>query len=321
MADKEETDYLYKQADLMRKEKMGDEIYLRGIVEFSNYCVKDCNYCGIRRSNKQVTRYRLTLEDILTVCKKMETVKQTTVVLQSGEDSYYTKEKMGDIISAIRSETSLAITVSSGERDIETYAYWKAKGMDRYLLRFETSSPDLFAVCHPDDDLDYRLRCLANLKMLGVQTGSGFLIGLPKETLAQLSADILFATSLELDMIGVGPFIAHESTPFKGAPLAYNRELYFRVIAILRLLNPKAHIPATTAFDALLPEGRDLLLARGANVFMPNMTPQPFRQYYQLYPGKPCLDEDGDDCAFCILGRINRLGRKVGNDAGHSKRI
>ena len=289
-------------------------------MEFSNFCVKNCYYCGIYSSNKKVKRYRIPDEEILDVCRDMEKSGQTTVVLQSGEDPFYTKERMGELIEAIKSETSLAVTLSVGERDRETYGYWKDKGMDRYLLRFETSNETLFKACHPDADLARRLTCLKDLKELGVQTGSGFLIGLPDETIRQLARDILFCSELELDMIGVGPFIPHGDTRFNSLPNAFGKDVFFKTVAILRLLNKKAHIPATTAFDAIDPEGRNLLLSRGCNVFMPNSTPKKYREHYLLYPGKPCVDESAEDCSACVLGRISALGRKIGKGPGHSIR-
>jgi biotin synthase len=311
---------LYAHADTLRARYMGDDIYIRGIIEFSNYCRKNCNYCGIQKHNAGIERYRMSFEEILSTCKAIEKSGQTTVVLQSGEDAFYTPDKIAALIERIKKETTLAITLSVGERDRETYEYWHEKGMDRYLLRFETSNPRLFHASHPDDDLDSRLECLRVLKEIGVQTGSGFLIGLPGESLDDLAEDILFCTQLGLDMIGVGPFIPHNATLFASEKNPFEAEIYFKVIAILRLLNKDAHIPSTTAFDAIDPNGRNLLLERGANVFMPNATPQKYRTLYQLYPGKPCVDESGDECCACVRKRIAALGRTIGKGPGHSIR-
>jgi len=309
---------LYQKADSIRQKHMGDEIFLRGIIEFSNYCRKDCFYCGIGRSNSTQERYRIPEEEILTTCKQIEAAEQTTVVLQSGEDIQYTKEILGNLITKIKSKTTLAITLSVGERDEETYRYWKDKGLDRYLLRFETSDKELFKRCHPDDDLTTRINCLKAIKKVGIQTGSGFLIGLPEETPEQLALDIQFCTDLDLDMIGVGPFIPHEKTEFSTTSNPFDKETYFKVISIVRLLNKKSHIPATTAFDTIDPNGRNLLLQRGANVFMPNATPKKYRDKYLLYPGKPCVDESASDCAGCVKGRVAALGRSIGKGPGHS---
>lgn len=311
---------LYNHADTVRARYMGDDIFIRGIIEFSNYCSKDCNYCGIQKHNSDLERYRMPLDEILATCQAIEKSGQTTVVLQSGEDPFYTPEKIGEMIECIKKETTLAITLSVGERDRRTYEYWHEKGMDRYLLRFETSNRTLFHASHPNANLNSRLECLRILKDIGVQTGSGFLIGLPGESVHDLAEDIMFCTRLELDMIGVGPFIPHMATSFANERNPFESEIYFKVIAILRLLNMDAHIPSTTAFDAIDPNGRNLLLQRGANVFMPNATPQKYRRLYQLYPGKPCVDESGDDCSACVRKRIAVLGRSIGKGPGHSIR-
>ncbi len=309
---------LYQEADYCRKQNMGDDVYLRGIIEFSNICVKDCHYCGIRSSNTDVKPYRIPDNEIIETCQKMVVWGYTSVVLQSGEDPFYTTEKLTHLIKTIKATTPLAITLSVGERNEATYRAWKEAGMDRYLLRFETSNPKLFQESHPDDDLTNRLECLEILRRMGVQVGSGFLIGLPNETLEQLAEDILFCTQLDLDMIGIGPFIAHPNTPFSSQSNPFSPDIFYKTIAILRLINPRAHIPATTAFDAIDPKGRNRVLQRGANVFMPNATPMAYREHYQLYPGKPCISESSDDCAGCVKGRLKRLGRTIGNDAGHS---
>ncbi|MFC1595850.1 [FeFe] hydrogenase H-cluster radical SAM maturase HydE [Candidatus Margulisiibacteriota bacterium] len=309
---------LYYKADRVRQDNCGDEIFLRGIIEFSNYCRKDCSYCGIRKSNQALHRYRIPEAEIVTACQQIAQREHGTVVLQSGEDLYYTKERLGSLIRQIKQESGLAITVSAGERDLDTYAYWQEQGMDRYLLRFETSNQKLFTNCHPDDDFNQRITCLKNLQQLGVQTGSGFLIGLPGETLQELAMDILFCTGLKLAMIGVGPFIPNPGTPLGELTNPFEKEVYFKTVAILRLLNPQAHIPSTTAFDAIQPNGRNLLLQRGANVFMPNATPQQYRKDYLLYPGKPCTDESSEDCAACVMLRIKKLGRQIGKGPGHS---
>ncbi|MFA5928970.1 MAG: [FeFe] hydrogenase H-cluster radical SAM maturase HydE [Candidatus Margulisiibacteriota bacterium] len=311
-------DDLYQQADKVCRKHFGNNVHLRGVIEFSNYCHRNCNYCGIRAKSKNVKRYRMTAEEILAVCRKMEKQNMTTVVLQSGEDPYYTREVMGRIISAIKKETDLAVTLSVGERGLATYRYWQKMGMDRYLLRFETANRKLFRECHPDDDFIKRIKCLKALQKLGVQTGSGFLIGLPGETMEQLARDILYCTDLKLEMIGAGPFIPSELTPFGKAVNSFPKDIYFKTIAILRLLNPLAHIPATTAFDAISPRGRELVLKRGANVFMPNTTPLEYRKHYQLYPGKPCLNESADQCAVCVVKRLGAIGKKPGRGPGHA---
>ncbi len=310
--------YLYRRADALRARTCGDEIYLRGIIEFSNHCRNRCGYCGIGAHSQPLSRYRIPDDEILDVCRHIETAGMTTVVLQSGEDPYYSADRLGQLVGRIKEETALAVTLSVGEREEADYRRWRDRGMDRYLLRFETASPRLYREAHPGQDFEQRIACLQSLRRLGVQTGSGLLIGLPGQTIHELAADVLFCTDLDLDMIGCGPFIPHEQTPFAATHNPFPPHVFYNVIALLRLFNPAAHIPATTAFDALTPDGRNLLLQRGANVFMPNATPQAYRGDYLLYPNKPCVDESADDCAACVRHRIHSLGRSMGQGPGHS---
>jgi biotin synthase len=319
-----EAQRLYEAADRVRQTFMGDEVFLRGIIEFSNYCRRSCDYCGIRRPNREVKRYRMTPEEVVDVAVEAERLGNTTVVLQSGEDGWFTCEKICGILRGIKEKTALAITLSIGERPLEELVRFKEAGGDRYLLRFETSDRALFQSVHPDDDFDERIQCLRDIRTAGIQLGSGFMIGLAGGTVETIVNDILFATALELDMIGCGPFLASPGTPLAGGVEAgagrvfKDTSIYFNAISILRLLNPKAHIPATTAFDALQGDGRDLVLQRGANVFMPNVTPQKYREHYQLYPNKPCVDEDSGQCSQCVRGRVARIGRKIGTGRGDS---
>jgi biotin synthase len=314
---------LYARADRLRRERMGDQVFLRGIVEFSNVCTEACLYCGIRADNAQVRRYHMTDDEVMEVARSMDGWGQTTVVLQSGQaQSPAADRQLGALVARIRRETPLSITLSVGNRPRDVYAYWRDCGMDRYLLRFETSDPALFARNHPGRTLAERLRCLHDLGDLGVQVGSGFLIGLPGETLRTLADNILLCRDLDLDMIGIGPFISHPDTPHCGAVNAYaaDPEMHFVALAVQRLVTPDAHIPATTAYDAVFPSpsGRDLVLQRGGNVFMPNSTPGEYRKDYLLYPDKPCVDETGGQCALCIVGRLALLGRSVGSGPGDS---
>lgn len=313
---------LWARADALRRARMGDEVFLRGIVEFSNICENDCLYCGIRRSNRGPKRYRMQDEEILEVASRMERWGHGTIVLQSGEvDAPRENDRIARLVERIRRDTGLAVTVSAGNRPHEVYARWRDAGMDRYLLRFETSDPELFAALHPDCTLAERLDCLRDLAGLGVQVGSGFMIGLPGSTLDGLCDDIVLAKSLNLAMVGVGPFIAHPDTPLAGRANAFadDPEICFSVVAALRLVDPDLRIPATTAFDAMFPNGgRELALQRGADVFMPNDTPGRYRRDYQLYPNKPCVDEGDGSCAGCATARIWAIGRFVGVGPGHS---
>ncbi len=309
---------LYATADETRARHVGDEVHLRGIIEFSNHCANNCWYCGIRCENNKVERYRMTEDEIIETAQNTRRWGCGTVVLQSGDDPFYTADILCGILRRIKAEVGLAITLSVGVRPREELAQFKAAGCDRYLLRFETTSNALFSAIHPDESFEDRVQCLTDLRALGYQVGSGFMIGLPGSTMELIAQDILFATLLKLDMIGCGPFLAHPDTPLAGKPLLEDRGVYYKTIALLRILNPRAHIPSTTAFDALDPEGRNLVLQRGANVFMPNLTPGKYRHLYQLYPNKPCVDEDGAACAICVRGRLANLNRPVATGPGHS---
>ncbi len=315
-------DRLWAAADALRRDRVGDAVHLRGIVEFSNACANDCLYCGIRRSNPNPRRYRISDDEILDVAKKMTGWGHHTIVLQSGEiDTPSENDRIARLVERIRRETPLAVTLSAGNRAREVYARWHAAGMDRYLLRFETSDPALFERLHPDCSHAERLDCLAALREVGVQVGSGFMIGLPGATLDTIVDDVLLVRDLDLDMVGVGPFIAHPDTPLAGETNAFadDPEICFSVIAALRVVDPVLRIPATTAFDAMFPGiGRDLALKRGADVFMPNDTPGRYRKDYLLYPDKPCVDEGDGSCSACATARIWSLGRFVGEGPGHS---
>lgn len=316
---------LYARADAVRREHCGDAVPIRAILEFSNVCANDCLYCGIRASNPDPIRYHMSPDEILAAVRQIAATETAgTVVLQGGETPGRSDDDIAALVRNIKTEhPDLAITVSVGNRPRDTYARWHDAGMDRYLLRFETSDADLFARLHPACTLAERLRCLRDLQALGVQTGGGFMIGLPGETLETLANNILLCREFDFDMIGIGPYIPHPETPLGHEPNTYadDPDMFFRAIAVLRLANPAAHIPATTAFDALFPDGRDRALQCGANVFMPNATPRPYRHAYQLYPGKPCVDEDAMDCSRCVEHRLHTLGRPIAPGPSHSLKI
>ena len=315
-------DALYARADALRRARCGDAVPVRAIVEFSNVCANDCLYCGRRASNPVPTRYRMSPDEILAAVRRIAAAGVAgTVVLQSGEIPGGADDEIAAILRRIKAECpGLAVTLSVGNRPREVYARWRDAGMDRYLLRFETSDPELFARLHPDCTLAERLQCLRDLKALGVQAGGGFMVGLPGETVEILADNVLLCREFDFDMIGIGPYIPNPDTPLGDQPNAYagDPDMFFRALAVLRLANPDAHIPATTAYDAVLPNGRDLALRRGANVFMPNATPGPLRKDYQLYPGKPCIDEDAADCSLCVQARLRALGRPLAQGPGHS---
>ena len=309
---------LCSEAEQVRARVFGDTVYIRGIIEFSNICRNNCYYCGIRCGNRDVPRYRMTTDEIVETAVTARRLGCGTVVLQSGEDPFFSASVLSDIIRRVKDETGVAVTLSVGVRSRAELAELKAAGCDRYLLRFETSSEERFGAIHPDGTFAERVACLKDLRELGYQVGSGFMIGLPGAPLEQIARDIVFATELKLQMIGCGPFLAHPGTPLAGKPTLENHAVYYATIALLRILNPRAHIPATTAFDALESGGRDHVMCCGANVFMPNITPAKYRRLYQLYPNKPNVDEEGEVSFRRVCARLTALGRTISAEAGHA---
>ena len=305
---------LYAAADRVRRRYVGDEVHLRGLIEFSNTCRRNCLYCGLRRDNRNLPRYRMEPNDIVACAEKARALGYRTVVLQSGEDAHYTTDVMCDVVRRIKA-LDVAITLSIGEKPREVYQAYRQAGADRYLLRIETTDRDLYHALDPGMRWDNRVRCLHDLKELGYEVGSGCLVGLPGQSLESLAGDILFFQALDADMIGVGPFIANADTPLAGAPNG-PFDLACKVMAITRLLMPDINIPATTAMETLHPDGRVFALRRGANVVMPNVTEGDYRRMYALYPGKICVDDTPERCRGCITARILAIGRRVGEGYG-----
>jgi len=314
-ADGEEEHRLLRAADGLRADKVGQAVHLRGLIEFSNHCRKNCRYCGLRRDNLKLSRYRLTRREIVEAAVGAEQIGFRTIVLQSGEDMQFIAESMADIIGEIKSRTQLAITLSLGERDKTTYSRWRKAGADRYLLRIETTDKEIFKDLHPDDELDRRKKCLLALKDIGYQLGSGIMVGLPGQDARSVAKDVIWMHELGVEMIGIGPFIPHPETPLKHEMGGTLRQA-LRLVAVLRLVFPYAHIPATTAMGSLDPNGREKALQAGANVMMPNITPATVRPLYELYPNKICLDEDASHCHACVRSRIASLNRSVGAGRG-----
>lgn len=308
---------LYREANRVRKEHVGDEIHLRGLIEFSNYCRRDCLYCGLRRSNMNVIRYRMSTGEIFDQALLARDLGFKTVVIQSGEDPNYTTKELCSLVERIKTELGSAITLCVGERTREDFESFKEAGADRYLLRFETSSSTLFETLKPDSDYTQRFRCLEWLRDLGYQVGSGNMVGLPGQSPANLADDILKFRELDLDMIGLGPYISHPDTPLGGHANGAI-EMVLRVTALTRIITKNAHMPATTATGTIDPEGRQKALQCGANVLMPNMTPPKYREHYLIYPDKICIGEEPVKCRFCVEGMVSALGRTVGPDVGHS---
>jgi len=284
-ASDKDTRLLYAAANSVRKQNTGDEIFLRGIIEFSNYCERNCLYCGLRRSNKKLSRYRMPEDEIIATARLIKETRIPTVVLQSGEDSFYTSEVICRVIERIKTETGLIITLSIGEKSDADYRDFQQAGANRYLLKHETSAQEIYNYLRPGCLLEQRLRCLQSLKKLGFETGTGNMVGLPGQTPEILADDLLLMKGIDADMLGIGPFIAHPETPLAGLA-NYGLETTLRVLAIARLITRNTNIPATTALCSLHPRGRIQALQAGANVVMPDFTPEIYKSRYDIYPGR-----------------------------------
>lgn len=312
---------LFSAADKKRREIYGDEVYIRGLIEFTNYCKNNCYYCGIRRDNKNAVRYRLTKEEILVCCEEGYRLGFRTFVLQGGEDPYYTDALICDIVSEIRTcYPDCAITLSIGEKSKESYKAYFEAGANRYLLRHETANNSHYRKLHPDDmSLQNRKQCLYDLKEIGYQVGSGFMVGSPYQTAEHLIDDIRFLQELQPDMIGIGSYITHEDTPFSSFESG-SLLLTLRLTAILRLMFPYALIPATTALGTINPQGRELGLKAGANVVMPNLSPVKVRKLYTLYDNKICTGEEAAQCRGCLERRVVSAGYRIVTSIGNAKK-
>jgi len=325
---------LWRRADAVRRGGVGDALHLRGLVEISNHCVRECAFCGIRASHRDLARYRMTADEILACAREAVSFGYGTVVLQSGEDYGLTRDALAGIVRRIKAETPLAVTLSLGERPDEDLAAWREAGADRYLLRFETSNRALYERIHPPlpGRASDRMAILRRLRELGYEIGSGVMIGIPGQTYEDLADDLEAFRSLDLDMIGVGPYLPHPRTPLAepaadlcaaGPEQVPTSELMtYKVVALARLSCPLANIPSTTALATLNKDhGRELGLQRGANIVMPNLTPPRYRALYEIYPGKACILEVAVRCHGCLARRVLAIGRKIGDGRGDSPRL
>ncbi len=317
LSDETKNDWLFKEANRVRKENVGDKVHLRGLIEFSNICKRQCKYCGLRSENKEIERYRILKDEILLYTKNAIDMGYRTIVLQSGEDNFYDTDKMLEIIREIKKH-DIALTLSIGEKTYDEFKAFKKAGADRYLLRIETTDKRLYEEMHPNASYENRKQCLYNLKSLGFETGTGCLVGLPNQTIESLADDILFFKELDADMIGIGPFIPHKQTPLKDCTKG-DFWLALKVMAITRLCLPDINIPATTAMETLNPNGRIIALQSGANVVMPNVTSKEYRAKYEIYPGKICINENPEQCRGCIEGKIRAIGRTISKEKGFRK--
>ncbi len=309
---------LLAAADKVRQQNVGDQVWMRGLIEFSNYCWRRCAYCGINATSPKVDRYRLTVDEVIATAGAAVALGYRSFVLQSGEDRTYAVEDIAAMVRGIK-ELDAAVTLSIGEWPHDAYEVWRAAGADRYLLRIETSDPELYRRLHPDADWETRDRCLRDLKELGYQVGSGVLVGLPGQDGATLVRDLNYLIDLQPDMVGLGPFIPHPDTPLSEAPGGSLQDT-LTLLALVRIYLPDAYMPATTAMGSIDPQGRQKALQAGANVMMPNVSPMATRALYQLYPNKICINDRPDACRACSEGIIRRLGREPALGHGHIRR-
>ncbi len=331
----EEQKQLFQFASDVKKAEVGNKVYFRGLIEYSNICAKDCFYCGVRKSNKDFHRYSLTDEEVFQAAQSAYDQGFSSMVIQSGQrnDKVFVN-KIEKLIQSIKKigDGALGLTLSCGEQSLETYKRWFDAGAHRYLLRIETSNEQLYSKIHPQNkkhNFQKRIQSLSDLKTSGYQVGTGVMIGLPFQTYEDLANDLLFFERLDIDMAGMGPYIEHKQTPLYQykellLPLQERFQLSLKMVALLRILMKDINIAATTAMQTIDPEGREKALMVGANVIMPNLTPLKYREEYLLYEDKPCIDEEADTCKNCLEARIHRTGSSVGyhewGDSLHFKR-
>lgn len=323
---------LWALADSVRHRGVGDEVHLRGLIEISNHCCRQCAYCGLRSANLGIVRYRMTRDEILECANEAARLGYGTVVMQAGEDAGLSAAFIADLVQTIKRTTPLAVTLSLGERAEDELALWKEAGANRYLLRFETSDRALYDSIHPSRNgiVSDRLAILQQLRKLGYEIGSGVMVGIPSQSYQSLLNDLKLFATLDLDMIGIGPYIPHPGTPLGAGKLPVisvaeqvpgTEMMVYKMIALTRLLCPQSNIPATTALATVNKvSGRENGLQRGANVVMPNLTPSQYRVLYEIYPDKACINETARQCNHCLKGRIRSIGRSVGAGPGGRQR-
>lgn len=316
------SEMLLSAADKERRKIYSNKIFLRGLIEVSNYCKNDCLYCGIRRGNVNCSRYRLTKEDILTCAEEGYSLGFRTFVLQGGEDGYYNDDRLCDIIDSLKTKyPECVVTLSLGERSYESYKRLFDSGADRYLLRHETADETHYKKLHPASmSFKNRIECLYNLKEIGYQTGCGFMVGSPYQTAENIAADLQFIETFSPDMCGIGPFIPHKDTPFADEK-AGTVELTCFLLSVIRLIKPNILLPSTTALGTIAPDGREKGILAGANVIMPNLSPVSVRKKYELYDNKICTGEESAQCRQCLETRIKSIGFEIVNDRGDIKFI
>ena len=317
----ESDEYLFAKARAVRETIYGKDVYMRGLIEFTNYCKNDCLYCGIRRSAKGAERYRLTEEQILECCETGYGLGFRTFVLQGGEDGFFSDDKIVSIVTKIKEKfPDCAVTLSIGEKSRESYEKFRNAGADRYLLRHETANSEHYSKLHPKElSLENRMRCLADLKELGFQTGCGFMVGSPYQTADNLAEDLLLVHDLKPHMVGIGPFVPHHDTPFAEEKQG-SLETTLLLLGMIRLILPNVLLPATTALGTIHPKGREMGILAGANVVMPNLSPKDVRKKYLLYDNKICTGDEAAECIACLGRRMESVGYKLVSARGDHKK-
>lgn len=315
--DDEGVRFMREEAVKVCKKTYGNQVFIRGLIEFTNFCKNDCYYCGIRRSNSQADRYRLTKEQMLDCCASGYELGFRTFVLQGGEDGYFTDDKICDLVSAIKEKyPDCAVTLSIGEKSKESYKCYFYAGADRYLLRHETADEAHYKKLHPEEmSLAHRKQCLWDLKEIGYQVGCGFMVGSPGQTVETLYEDLQFIRELQPHMVGIGPFISQKDTPFADKASG-TMEQTLKLLAIIRLIQPHVLLPATTALGTIHPKGRELGILSGANVVMPNLSPVNVREKYKLYDNKICTGNEAAECRYCMENRMKSIGYEVAVSRG-----
>lgn len=315
-------EYAAKKARTIADSIYGKDIYIRGLIEFTNYCKNDCYYCGIQRSNKNALRYRLTEEEILQCCAEGYQLGFRTFVLQGGEDPYYTDERVVELVKKIKKEyPDCALTLSIGEKPYESYEKFYKAGADRYLLRHETADLEHYGKLHPEEmSQKNRMECLRNLKQIGFQTGCGFMVGSPFQTVESIAKDFVFIHQLKPDMVGIGPFIPHKDTRFAKEQEGTLEDTLF-YLSLIRIMEKNVLLPATTALATIHPKGRELGILAGANVVMPNLSPKSVREKYALYDGKVCTGEEAAECRGCLERRVESVGYRIVVSRGDVKLV
>lgn len=315
----DDTRLLFAGADEIRRRCVGDSVHIRGIIEFSNYCMRNCLYCGLRRDNHKLRRYRMTPGEILAASENGIRYGYRTIVLQSGEDPYYSASDIARIVEGIKAFGDVAVTLSVGERTLGEYRTMRSAGADRFLLKHETADAELYRRLHPGASLRTRIECLRNLKSLGFQVGSGFIVGLPGQGVSTIAQDITLLKLLDVDMAGIGPFIPHPDTPLASYPPG-DVTMTLRALAVARLALPYANLPVTTALSTLRSDGRQLALSCGGNVIMPNITPAKYRELYEIYPDSASLRDPEDGSMTEIARMLKEMGREISTTRGDTFR-